>query len=841
MPHVVNGIGTWYCGRERIHTLRGVCEFCRAAGDLSSYDTTNYFVVFFVPVIPLGKKRILRQCSRCSKHRVTGLCDWEAAKAKDSAAVLEKLRADPDDREAILHALSLAMSYQDQTLFDRVAETLAGHRTEDAEIQTLLGQGYDYFSRRPEAETAYRHALKAVDTSEGRERLGLNLLKQGRPEDAEPLLAHCYNSPNGSATIYWLVTGYQAQGRHDDALRVIDAAVDKWPALEADKGWAKLRQVSTKYRTTSKRVAAPLLASSATAGYREGGWRARAPKFVLPVLLLAAFLAYVGGAIYIGRNRAVYLVNGTPIPYTATVNGTGYPVMPGRPTPIRVPEGDIAVALKGPGVPAEEQACRLETPFWTRPFARRTFVLNPDRVAVVAREVTIYSTQPVPADEPDVRFTGQLLHEFQNIDYEFAPFPPQISVKGGDRFKKYRLDLPPIPDAEARLRSVMEAGSLPEAQEYARRWLAFQPNDSAMLLWLVTQLSPEDAIAFLKPRLAERPVRSEWHRAYQMAVERGQPDRDLIPEYRALVESARRSPDAVYLLARLCPHDECLKLLAEAAGGRSPSHLAENALGYHALAEGRFDDAVRWCGKAIAGDPGNLLFEMQFEHALWANRSYDELLERCAVKLAANPDGPAAVFLKARVLLARGDRAGAQQAVDEVLGRLGAPAGQRNPIANVLDLFEALVKRDRAAFLRAAEAGGKGDPFTVALLQDRPEQAAASVRDTKEPVRAARYGLLFLCAERNGKTAVANEALANYVAALRRGGHEERAFAALLTRARPTAEQLKDSSIDVNDKRIAVAVALRKFPELGPEAAAFARRLNFDFDAEGLCLAQELR
>src|SRR3954468_18427718 len=109
MPTVINGIGTWYYGRDRAHTVRGVCEFCHGVGDLTSYDTTLYFVVFFVPVIPLAKKRILEQCPGCQKHRVVDHGKWEAAKARDSAAVLERLRTDPDDRGAILQALALAL------------------------------------------------------------------------------------------------------------------------------------------------------------------------------------------------------------------------------------------------------------------------------------------------------------------------------------------------------------------------------------------------------------------------------------------------------------------------------------------------------------------------------------------------------------------------------------------------------------------------------------------------------------------------------------------------------------------------------------------------------------
>src|SRR5262245_44607107 len=147
MPTVVNGIGTWYYGRGRVHTLRGVCEFCHRVGDLASYDTTLYFTVAFIPVIPLSKKRILRSCPSCQQHRVLTRREWEAAKANDSALVLEKLRDDPDNRDAIKEALALAMTYQDQDLFDRVAETLASHCRDDAEVQSLLGQGYGYFAR----------------------------------------------------------------------------------------------------------------------------------------------------------------------------------------------------------------------------------------------------------------------------------------------------------------------------------------------------------------------------------------------------------------------------------------------------------------------------------------------------------------------------------------------------------------------------------------------------------------------------------------------------------------------------------------------------------------------
>jgi hypothetical protein len=132
MPTTINGIGTWYCGKRRIHRVKDGCRFCGAFAELESYDTTLCFVVVMIPVLPLSSKRILNACPVCQRHQVVGLKQWEAAKAETFNTILEKLRADPDDRETIRSALGAATVYQDEVLFDKLADALAGHRTDDA-------------------------------------------------------------------------------------------------------------------------------------------------------------------------------------------------------------------------------------------------------------------------------------------------------------------------------------------------------------------------------------------------------------------------------------------------------------------------------------------------------------------------------------------------------------------------------------------------------------------------------------------------------------------------------------------------------------------------------------
>src|SRR5262249_35635642 len=102
MPTVINGIGTWYYGKRHVHRHKATCGFCHNMGELESYDTTLFFVFVFVPIIPLGKKRILEACPYCRKHRAMPLRKWKASKKRDTEELLQQLRASPDDRSVML-------------------------------------------------------------------------------------------------------------------------------------------------------------------------------------------------------------------------------------------------------------------------------------------------------------------------------------------------------------------------------------------------------------------------------------------------------------------------------------------------------------------------------------------------------------------------------------------------------------------------------------------------------------------------------------------------------------------------------------------------------------------
>src|SRR6516165_3577636 len=323
MPTVVNGIGTWYYGKRRIHTRKGTCEFCGHTTALASYDTTLFFVVFFVPLIPLSRKRILEQCSVCQKHRVMPLARWEEFKVTDAARVLDDLQNNPQDPQAMVAAIGLVMAYQDEPLFQQIIEPIAGEYRNDAAVQQQMGDAYSYFARWPQAEEAYRASLAAQDSEFAREGFAWSLLKQGRPRKARPYLQHVLDNRKQECAglIYYLVQGYQADGLHEEALALMDERDRAFPELIALKEYQRQRKTSTRYRGSEKRIRSSLLQEGSRTGYRQGGWTARVPRWIVAGIFGGALALYLGSAIWIGLARKVFLVNGTSKAYTVSIAG----------------------------------------------------------------------------------------------------------------------------------------------------------------------------------------------------------------------------------------------------------------------------------------------------------------------------------------------------------------------------------------------------------------------------------------------------------------------------------------------------------------------------------------
>jgi hypothetical protein len=847
MPFLINGVGTWYYGQRRMLRVKSLCEFCQALGELESYDTTLYITVLFVPLVPLGHKRILNKCPRCGKHRALALRKWEEAKAKDIAGLLEKLQTNPDDRELILAGLDVAQGYQDQILFDKLAGGLAVHRLEDAAIQARLGYAYGYFARPEEAEAAFRASLKAEDNPQIREQLARVLLKLNRPAEAGPYLQHILKEKlkDRVGFIHLLVEGYQAQGLHQEALETIEARDEAFPELTQDKYCKKQRQNALRYQHSGKKIKSAALAESGKAGYKEGGWAGRLPRYIGPLVIAGLLCWYVSAAIHMGRARQIYVVNGSDKPYSVLINGRERQLPALSPVMAEVPEGIVTVESVDANVVPEPLHIQIETSFWSRPFSHPTFIINPERLAILVHEENVYSAAPRGAAPPlgQEFLTGSTFYSLSDIDYAFVDFPPTIQIKQGKSVHKTRVAL--VPNLTAQLRLGLVAGLLRDQErltEYAKRLLAINADDLVTLSFVLNQQKEEEQLRFLESGLASRPPRVEWHRVYQSLMEKHHPDVDLRPRYQKLLGETRQSPDALYLLARLDRDESEIadKLYRQAVQGSPPSAYAANALAYKAMAAGDFAEAIQWSEKAIGLVRGHVQFEMIHRQALLAAKKYDTLLQQLEF-LKLRPEWRLhALQEQIMAYELKGDKSKVGTAINEARIATQGDAHFHESFEAGLTSMLCCCRNDVQGFLKVAPRLSDQARLQQALLRGEIKQAAGLVAVETEAA-ASQYGLLYLAALQNKDQELAQSQWGLLLAALKREDNPSRELATILEGKSPVdAGKLRRLAIEPGRKRVLLAVAAKRFPRTSKDLLPLARSLDFSPDATSLCLRKIL-
>src|SRR5262249_29600370 len=147
------------------------------AAELSSYDTTLFFVVLYLPIIPLGRKRILDQCSRCKRHFVAPMSKWAAAQEKDIVAANQAAAQDPKNEQKAATAIATAIQYHAKDEFQLLAESFGAKFPRSQLVHNVIGDGHAFFSQHEKALQAYRNALAAKDDPALREVIALQLIR----------------------------------------------------------------------------------------------------------------------------------------------------------------------------------------------------------------------------------------------------------------------------------------------------------------------------------------------------------------------------------------------------------------------------------------------------------------------------------------------------------------------------------------------------------------------------------------------------------------------------------------------------------------------------------------
>ncbi len=242
MPQTVNGIGTTYYGKRNLQARPGICEHCQAETEISSYETRLWFVIFFVPVIPLGKKQIVDYCPACTRHRAVPLGQWKQFTEEAITEAAQKASQQPDDPESAmeLHGTLVAFGRHEEAA--RVAEAMEARFPDNVEVRLHLGAWHAQAGDAEKADAHFDRALEIdPDHRAAARAVAIGCIEKGDLARARALLAFMETPgpQQDPAVLVLLADAYQAAGDHQSALAWYRIAIEGAPPLARDR---KLRK-----------------------------------------------------------------------------------------------------------------------------------------------------------------------------------------------------------------------------------------------------------------------------------------------------------------------------------------------------------------------------------------------------------------------------------------------------------------------------------------------------------------------------------------------------------------------------------------------------------------------
>ena len=163
MPATINGIGTHYYGKRDAASRAGVCPHCGADSKLESYTTRLWFVIFFIPIIPLKRVRLLDYCSRCSRHWAVNPDQYEKTRQETITTLLKSYSDQPTIESAFeVHAqmLMFHMNSEANTFREAALATFA----DNTDLRLGFASHLEQFGQTNDATPLYEQAFE-LDSS----------------------------------------------------------------------------------------------------------------------------------------------------------------------------------------------------------------------------------------------------------------------------------------------------------------------------------------------------------------------------------------------------------------------------------------------------------------------------------------------------------------------------------------------------------------------------------------------------------------------------------------------------------------------------------------------------
>ncbi|HUT33813.1 MAG TPA: hypothetical protein VNE39_10050 [Planctomycetota bacterium] len=650
MPATVNGIGTTYYGKKNLRETPGTCEHCGRSGKLQSYETRLWFVVVFIPVVPLGRKQILDYCPACRRHKVLPVAEWQRIQNEAVSKAGHELAAAPDDPAAAVEFLDTLVGFQRTKEAADFAQVMARQFPNDATVQFRLGTWHDGEGRGAEADACFARAFELNPNNwQARRAVAVGAIEKGDLARATELLAAMPDdaAAQHAGAFLRLAQAHQERREHEAALGILREMLRRSPGLKSDKAFRKAARLSERaMRQEGALVPKPRLT----------------PARAVALAALAVVAAGVGGylAWQAASQRGLHIVNRLPAAVSVAIDGTvRASVPPGEQARITVGTGRHRAEMTG----GQGEPETVEFQIGGR---TSTYVLNPRGAALLLVEEIYYGTTEM---EPRRRLhVGKPFLALSGIDYVFEDFPASVRSESGKPLWKRRLVVVEL-DAVAALFLLRHLVPDEDLLAVAEHHLTRGPATERLLEEYRSLAASAGKLPrcrdFLAKGLGRRPVEQKWHRTYQGVCQALGEHDTLVPLYGQLLAAAPKDSALLYLRGRVAAsraeaRDHFDRALA--ADAKNADAWFCKALDLAAV--GDFAAARRPAEEACRLDPddsemADLLFVLRR-----AAGEAAQLEKELRAWLAERPYDFPAIARLAQLLVEKGDKAGAKTVQD---------------------------------------------------------------------------------------------------------------------------------------------------------------------------------
>ena len=640
MPTTINGIGTHYYGKTDLATRPGTCVHCGSYGNLESYSTRLWFVIVFIPIIPLKRVRILNSCPSCSRHWVANPEEYEMSRQLAVSGALDQYRAEPTVETALVaHAQYLAFHMTPEA--DAFCQEALEKFPENQHLLLGLASHFDQTGRWEAATPMYEQVLQLKpDSTDARFHLAWRKTNAGKLEESYDLLDYLRQPGAGQSfnldPLQTLAEAYQKVGQHEKVLELCAISVRENPEIAEQQPFRALVSKSEKAVGSDSSLLAehPFSWSRVldtktnpnAGGYRWG---------IFGTLVATVFLV---GMLWLNEHqrthRPLHIVSAFAQPIEVSIDGQP-PVNVSQRKMFELPEGEHRIQLKGPV--NKEIVANLQTSYFSRWFSRPIWVLDVESYASVMVDKIFYSVNP-PPPETIPQLPGDVIF-VPHVDYPFETPPNSMQIKGKNNVvTKIHVSVPPLPPltvATLHMSDPDQSALLSFMEGYLERNL----NDSKLMALYVMGAkgdeSEQRAADFLKSKLWNSPISINVHRNYMNRKTAVDPMDELIPEYDRRLQATPNDAILLYLRGRASSSSVEQNQFFERSLAQEPQQgWAAMGVGYNSALRGDWLQAKKWCDQAAAtikSDPSWRHLRHYVQIALHDTQAMEgEYIQECA-------------------------------------------------------------------------------------------------------------------------------------------------------------------------------------------------------------------